>query len=338
MKKNLFFAFAVAAIAFTGCKKKEDPTAAAEVGSATVTGTIRADLNRTNDINDAGNYVAGSVLDPVSGMRVYAIVENEDLDLTDNGSTDDYGQQVITGSTNASGVFTLTLPAITNPYTVTIDFQELYTSRITMDQNGVIGDTAAVRVTLASATAEVYDGAAVTLPVSSTSATVNTVMTNPTNSLGSYTMSGVVVVNNEDMEEDTTTLGADSVIWEYVPAGTVLSILVTGAVGGSATNTWVYTTVGTNGTYTATIPTTAGPTGTSTFTIYFPELALTKIDEKASPSVNETDYYTIAGGYAEGNVTNEDPTNCSSTGAGVYAGTATNGATDTDIDFIYTEK
>lgn len=114
---------AVAGIAFTSCKK--DEIVSEELGTATINGTIRADIDQTNDMNDQGVYEAYYSPEGVEGMTVK--VEINSADLVQNPEAGyDYDKKVYTATTNASGDFTLELPATDEGFTATIVFEDKY--------------------------------------------------------------------------------------------------------------------------------------------------------------------------------------------------------------------
>lgn len=121
MKKKLFSIVAIAAIAMTSCKKDET---APELGSATITGTVRADIDQTNDLNEGGLYEWNYTPDAVEGMIVRVEVDYYDLDESPNGSFD-YPKKTFTTTTDASGKFSLDLPATDDGYTVTVEFDDV---------------------------------------------------------------------------------------------------------------------------------------------------------------------------------------------------------------------
>ncbi|MEX1002708.1 MAG: hypothetical protein WDZ35_11385 [Crocinitomicaceae bacterium] len=122
MKRKLFSVLAIAAIALTSCKKEEVDSA---LETATINGTIRADIDQTNDVNNAGLYEPYSMPDAVEGMLVKVEVNTQDWDESPQAGFD-YAKKVYTVETNASGEFILEIPATADGYTITIEFEDVY--------------------------------------------------------------------------------------------------------------------------------------------------------------------------------------------------------------------
>lgn len=115
---------ALAAIALVSCKKEnvDDRT----LGSATITGTIRADINQANDLNNAGVYENYYTPDAVEGMVVKVEVNTQNW--VEPGQVQggyDYDRMTYTATTDVNGEFTLTIPATDDGYNVTLQFQDV---------------------------------------------------------------------------------------------------------------------------------------------------------------------------------------------------------------------
>lgn len=122
MKKKLFSILAIGAIAITSCNKDEE---ALVMGTAMINGTIRADIDQTNDINGAGLYESDYMPDAVEGMVVKVEVDTKLWDESPDASFD-YAKKVYSTTTNSSGEFSLELPATTDGYSVTVTFEDLH--------------------------------------------------------------------------------------------------------------------------------------------------------------------------------------------------------------------
>jgi len=155
MKKKLFSIVAIAAIAMTSCKKDET---APELGSATITGTIRADIDQTNDLNSGGLYEWNYTPDAVEGMVVRVEVDYYDLDESPNGSFD-YPKKTFTATTDASGFFSLDLPATEDGYTVTVEFDDVngVTRKMYTTDGSALNE--ASMITKGNENVFIYDGA-----------------------------------------------------------------------------------------------------------------------------------------------------------------------------------
>lgn len=153
MKRKIFAALAISAIAFVSCKKDE-PVAPAEPGTATISGTLWANTNVDNDTDVNGNAMANPEYAP-SGVRVTAVIDAMDLDQTPDADFDyqDMSWSTVTG-TNGSYSFT-GIPC----YATAIDC-ELRFNDFTADQQ-VGGDDTPTNFTLGSVTVSVYAGAVV---------------------------------------------------------------------------------------------------------------------------------------------------------------------------------
>jgi hypothetical protein len=156
MKRKIFAALAISAIAFVSCKK-EEPVAPAEPGTATVSGILWADLDIYNDTNSTGGYEWKPEYAPV-GTVVTAIVDSEDLDPTPDAGFD-YQDLKYTTTVGANGVYSIsTIPCYNTPITV-----DLYFNDFTYDQ--VTGPNTADKehyiYTLGSTSVTVYAGAIV---------------------------------------------------------------------------------------------------------------------------------------------------------------------------------
>lgn len=114
---------AVAAVALTSCKK--DVVESTELGTATINGTIRANINQLNDVNDLGLYDYNYNPESVEGMTVKVEINTANLvQSPESGYT--YDKDVYTAVTNANGEFTLILPATEEGFSVTITFEDKF--------------------------------------------------------------------------------------------------------------------------------------------------------------------------------------------------------------------
>jgi len=316
MKKILLFAMGLVVLIYVGCKKKTIETT--PLGTATVTGHVFANLDLTNDTNSSGNWEYGTTPDPVAGMRVFAVVNYYYLDQTPNGGTNDYKTKTFETLTDANGQYTLSLPAGEKNYTVTIQFQSFEADQKLSNEFGDYIGVAEYTYSVSNTTANVYAGAKVTQLRVLLNENANAV--NAPNATGTYTLSGIIDVDNIILQKDTNVSGLDSTTYEFMPAGTEITVRVSSYVSGG--NFYEYFTfqVGANGQYTVNIPTHEGPLGISSYTLYFPEVTMNFQDDKAVPQINESRIFEVQF-YTGG-----------------YTSTATNGQTDTDINFRYILK
>lgn len=170
MKRKIFSALAIVAIAFTSCKKDDLDTT--ELGEATIEGNIWADLDQS-----------AMGVEGVSGMQVKIEVNTQNWDQQPVGGYN-YDKKVYTATTDANGDYSFTLPATDDGYNVTLEFEDLYTTRTLVD-----GTTETVRVTRGDITKFIYSGAAITTVDEGTINQWNTT------TYGSATVKGFVYVN-----------------------------------------------------------------------------------------------------------------------------------------------
>lgn len=117
MKRKMFSILAIAAIAMTSCKK--DEVVSTELRDATISGNVWADLDQTN-----------STPEGVVGMTVKVEVNTQSWDQQPDFSYT-YDKRVYTAITDANGDYTLTIPATEDGYNVTLEFEDVYTTRTT---------------------------------------------------------------------------------------------------------------------------------------------------------------------------------------------------------------
>ncbi|WP_027420934.1 hypothetical protein [Crocinitomix catalasitica] len=123
MKRIILSFVAISAIALVSCKKVE-PATPAEPGSATLTGTVYADKDLSNDTTDAGVYIPG--LDSelaTSGTKLTFVVNSGDLDRSPEPGFD-YQDLIFTATLNGSGEYTVSLPAISTALNVDVYFDD----------------------------------------------------------------------------------------------------------------------------------------------------------------------------------------------------------------------
>lgn len=141
MKRKMFSILAIAAIAMTSCKK--DEPASSELRDATISGNVWADLDQTD-----------SDVEGVEGMTVKVEVNTSSWDQQVDPSYT-YDKRVYTAVTDANGDYTLTIPATEDGYNVTLEFEDVYTTRTSAS------GTQDVLVTRANIVKTIYAGAAI---------------------------------------------------------------------------------------------------------------------------------------------------------------------------------
>lgn len=121
--KNLFFA-AIALLmvgAVSSCTKTQTQTA--EPGTAMVTLHLRVNNDETNSSN--GNTIWENI---PAGTVVSFIIDTEDLQYNPNTSYA-YDKMIKTATVDANSDVTIELPAIADPYNVTVKFPDLELTR-----------------------------------------------------------------------------------------------------------------------------------------------------------------------------------------------------------------
>ena len=117
----------IAAAAMTSCIKRQEVTTDqnSNLGSATISGTVYANLNNTNDttnsqfIPDPGNNsMSAGNLERAAGAQVIATISSNQLD------PDNINSETVTASatTDGNGAYSLSIPAANENVTVTVEF------------------------------------------------------------------------------------------------------------------------------------------------------------------------------------------------------------------------
>jgi hypothetical protein len=246
MKRKMFSIMAIAAIALTSCKK--DEVDSSELGEATLSGNVWAELDLTNATTES-----------VAGMQVTVIVDTYDWDQNPDNNYD-YEERVYTTTTDASGNWTLTIPATESGYNIDVDFVDTYGSRIVATPGGTATEN--VEITNGSHNNTfIYAGAVIAF---NDEANVNAVNNDPSDQYGTAKISGNINVtwntanwnvappaNQRWNTAAGTNLGAHNVVWKYDSA----------PYNTSDENVYSVAIDLTTGTYELTIPTEALGTG-----------------------------------------------------------------------------
>ncbi|MFH2144242.1 MAG: hypothetical protein ABIJ97_17580 [Bacteroidota bacterium] len=117
-------------ITFSGCKKEEE-VLDLTLPTATIKGKVWADLNLANDTTSSGWYKYNPEFAP-SGTKIIAVINSVDLvDAPAAGYT--YQDLTYEGSVNATGDYTITIPARGTDVNVTIKAVDFTYDQITMD-------------------------------------------------------------------------------------------------------------------------------------------------------------------------------------------------------------
>jgi hypothetical protein len=204
MKRKMFSIMAIAAIALVSCKKDNvDDTA---LGSATINGTVRADIDQTNDLNGAGLYEQGLNPEGVEGMTVTVEVNSIIYDDSPNGSYD-YDVMTYTTTTDASGNFTLTIPATADGQTIRMEFEDLEGVTRTLYSTNGNSVTELSTVSKGFEDVTIYDGANLELVYDANIAPVTA--GNNNNDYGMATLTGRVIGNWDNSDD------APNDAWNY---------------------------------------------------------------------------------------------------------------------------
>ncbi|MCH2235701.1 MAG: hypothetical protein MK078_15785 [Crocinitomicaceae bacterium] len=195
MKKKIFSAMAIAALAFTSCKEEVSTTS--ELGEATINGTIWADLDLTD-----------TDVEGIEGMPVTITVNTRDWDPTPDFSYS-YEQKVYSATVDANGAYSITVPATTQGYTVTLVYGDVYTTRTLAD-----GETQSVRVSKGNASYFIYEGAVLAID---DQASVSITGEGEGDTFGSATIYGEVyaILDNGFTPEGWENLSSGNVVWQY---------------------------------------------------------------------------------------------------------------------------
>lgn len=293
MRKKILTALAFATLAFVGCKKNTPN--AVELSDVQISGVILAYLDYTNDTNANGVYVEESVADPVSGLRVYTVVNYEDLDETpDFGGN--YKQVVISATTDANGAWTLTVPASNRPYDVEIIVDRFERNVILADNQGNnIGTELHAFDDISFWIDDVAAGSGSSIETGTRIASDDGVVNGGGNTInnGVFKLSGKVEVEYQIAAGDTDVTGGDSTIYEY-PAGTVITLTAYYYENGYQHDVVLTSTIAADGSYSFDVPTASGIANPSDdagrvydIELFFPDLLLTYDNQRNMPFVTE---------------------------------------------------
>ncbi|WP_066755659.1 hypothetical protein [Crocinitomix algicola] len=118
MKRVFLSMVAIAGIALVSCKKTDDPVTPAEPGTCTISGTVHAPLDLSNDTTAAGTYIYNLNPEDVTSGIITFVVDSEDLD---HNPDDDYIYKDLSFSASISGgEYSVEVPAISTPLTVDV--------------------------------------------------------------------------------------------------------------------------------------------------------------------------------------------------------------------------
>ena len=164
MKRKIFSMMAIAAVALASCSK-DDP-ATSELGEATINGNVWADLNQSDDFQD-GLYIPELNREGVEGMQVSIEVNTANW-VQNQVSGYDYEVKTYTATTDANGNWSITLPATEDAFNVTVNYNDVYTTRTIIESGSSAGSTTLtenVRLSYGSQSATIFSGAVVNLQV-----------------------------------------------------------------------------------------------------------------------------------------------------------------------------
>ena len=132
MKRKIFAALAISAIAFVSCKK-EEPVAPVEPGSATVSGTLWANTNEDNDTDQWGGYMFNPEY-AKSGVTVTAVIDGADLDQTPDPFYT-YPEMKYTATIGSNGSYSLTVPCYASSITAELRFNDYTDNQLSGGNN-----------------------------------------------------------------------------------------------------------------------------------------------------------------------------------------------------------
>lgn len=208
---------AIAAIALTSCKKDEPATS--ELGEATINGNVWADLDQTDDFEN-GIYVSELNPEGVEGMQVYIEINTADYVQNPVGGYD-YETRTYTTTTDANGDYTFTIPATEEGFDVDIYFEDMYTTRTVLAEDGVTGLTENVEVTRGDISAYIYNGAMIMKKNQASVSLVN----GGANEYGTATMFGNIYIDyNQGLNQPPNSGCGNSEIGDAVSPLTGMSL------------------------------------------------------------------------------------------------------------------
>ena len=195
MKRKIFSVIAIAAVAFTSCKKDEAETT--ELRTATINGNVWADLDESNDVDpNTGLYVQALNPEGVEGMQVTVEVNTMNWDQNPVAGYD-YDTKIYTTTTDANGDYTLTIPATEEGYNITIQFEDVYTTKTEYSPSGA-NITEDVRVSLNNQTEFIYADANLMVKDEASITTLN----NQGYEYGTATITGTVYADVDITSDD----------------------------------------------------------------------------------------------------------------------------------------
>ncbi|HRK54143.1 MAG TPA: hypothetical protein PK185_09510 [Cyclobacteriaceae bacterium] len=108
MKKLVFVMSLASALIFSGCDNENTVNPTVTLGSATITGTVYAELDNNNAVSEKAP----------SGTKVYVIVNTKDFVLNPTGGT--YAKKYYEGTIDANGKYSITIETGNKTMTVTV--------------------------------------------------------------------------------------------------------------------------------------------------------------------------------------------------------------------------
>ena len=246
MKRKMFSIMAIAAIAFASCKKEE--AVSTQLGEAVINGNIYADLDYTNDLDGAGLYDQGLINENVEGLTISVEVNTSNYDQTPEPGYA-YDIKTYTATTDASGNYSLTIPATEDAFEVFVQLGYVYTTRKSYAVDGVTVLEENVKVggnTLPGMS--IYSGAVLT---ASNDASV-TYVDGGTEEYGEVIVRGVAYADWN--AGNTATVFYDTTVAGSPLAGQTLKFTYTEAPYNNGTTNVFTAVIAADGTYSITVP------------------------------------------------------------------------------------
>ena len=247
MKKKVFSIMAIVAIAMTSCEK-EEVLDSNQLGQAVITGNVWADLDGRDDVDASGLYIPGLNPENVEGITVTAEVDTENWDQSPSQDPNYiYAKKTYSAVTDASGNYTLTIPATDKAYQVELVFGTIYTTKYIYTTDGS-EESEGVSVTRASVYVDIHKGAAVN--IRSEANNVNQTNGNATE-YGSVTFQGNVYV-----DWDGQIAGSETAVGSAVIGKTLEFSYRSGYTpSGVSQSTTFSAVIAADGSYSVTVPT-----------------------------------------------------------------------------------
>jgi len=266
MKKKVVI-FSLGLMSLMACQK-ESEIVPDELGTATISGKLTADLDLSNDVNAGGAFVRGLNPEAVEGITVSVTVDTRNWDQTPDLNYN-YERRTYTATTDANGEYTLEIPAGERAFNASLSFASFNFDQVQFAANGN-GGTRNVQYSVGNRNVSIFAGASESITTKYNEGSVSPGETE----VGSYTLNGQLRANNNETNDTNSTGGFQTTYENDFPAGVTLSVQInTNNIGG---NGFIYreVTVASDGSFSIQIPTPVDQGSATSFVIQFPDLLM----------------------------------------------------------------